>query len=167
MEKINEILKSEFYLKNKVIILASIFLILIVIVRILVTSNSENAAHETNLDSENFSTFIPKGFSLVPIDVENYKSLDSVLGQFGTVDVFTKNTTKNSQTLIKLASNVKAFRSQAEPSNIGLLVPSEAVTLILSQREGIFLALSSNENSGTVIEKHLKKFSNRKIILSN
>jgi len=167
MEKINDLLKNEFYIKNKMTIWTFLFLSMIVLTRIIVGSNSEKMNNEEFRDSENFSTFIPKGYSLVPIDVVNYKSLDSVLGQFGTVDVFTKNTSQKSSTLVKLASNVKALRSQAESSNIAVLVPTEAVLLLLSQTEGLFLALSSSENSGTIIEKPLRKFSNRKIILSN
>ena len=34
------------------------------------------------------STFIPKGFVLVPIEVANYESLDSILGKHGVVDLY-------------------------------------------------------------------------------
>src|ERR1035437_10610139 len=60
-------------------------------------------------------TYIPKGFVLVPIEVQNYEALDSILGQFGVVDLFQSLSPENpGQHLI--ARNVRILRAPQNPS---------------------------------------------------
>src|SRR5690349_14215407 len=44
-----------------------------------------NSSAVSDIDSSiaGLDTFIPKGFVLVPIDVQNYEALDSILGKYG------------------------------------------------------------------------------------
>jgi hypothetical protein len=46
---------------------------------------------ELNQSEELASTFIPAGYVLVPIEVANFEALDSILGQFGIVDLYARS----------------------------------------------------------------------------
>lgn len=38
---------------------------------------------------QDVTTFIPDGHQLIPIEIANYEALDSVLGQYGVIDLYT------------------------------------------------------------------------------
>ncbi len=62
-------------------------------------------------------TYIPDGFVLVPIDVQNLASLDAMVGQFGVVDLYTENQD------LAVATGLRIIRSPKDPSQFGVLVP--------------------------------------------
>ena len=57
----------------------------------------ENSTPIINVSQEftKADTYIPKGHTLVPIEIANYKSLDSIIGKFGVVDLRFGKYTKN------------------------------------------------------------------------
>lgn len=115
---------------------------------------SKNSAHhQKSGSSESIDLLIPDGQSLVPIEVANYETLDSLIGQFGTVDLFSVdplNLAKNQ----KIASRVKLLRSPRNPSHFAILVPHQMAQHIL-QFKGPFVVSVLNPKlaSGTNFEK--------------
>src|SRR4051812_35626944 len=61
---------------------------------------------------EGIDTLIPAGFVIIPIDVQNYESLDSLLGKFGVGDLF-KGEGKNGRLV---ARNIRILRAPKNPS---------------------------------------------------
>jgi hypothetical protein len=76
------------------------------------------------------TTMIPKGFVLVPIEVQNYEALDSILGRFGIVDLFQAPTHEGS-TQHLVARNVRILRAPQNPTHFAVLVMEEKVGEIL------------------------------------
>ena len=52
------------------------------------SGESQASARPEPESVEDAATYIPDGFVLVPIEVANFESLDSILGKFGVVDLF-------------------------------------------------------------------------------
>jgi hypothetical protein len=67
----------------------AILIIFFALLAALVGSNSSNGqiAHAPESTAA-LDTFIPNGFVLVPIEVQNLAALDSMVGQFGVIDLY-------------------------------------------------------------------------------
>ena len=76
-------------------------------------------------------TYIPKGFVLVPIDVQNYEALDSILGQLAVVDLFQSSNAQNPQSHL-VARNVRLMRAPRNPSHFAILVSESEVSRVLA-----------------------------------
>jgi hypothetical protein len=86
-------------------------------------------------------THIPKGFVLVPIEIENYESLDSVFGQFGIVDLFQKAGV--------IARNVRLLRAPNNPGRFAVLVPEREAERLLRQGSVFSVTVKRNQAAGT------------------
>ncbi len=104
---------------------------------------------------ESADTMIPAGFVLVPIEVQNFDSLDSILGQFGIVDLY-QSPLKPGGKPFRVASRIKILRAPLNPSHFAVLVKeadspsllvSTAPFTVIVQRSGI-----SKDKNGTTIE---------------
>jgi hypothetical protein len=97
---------------------------------------------------ETASTFIPAGFVLVPIEVANYESLDSILGQFGVVDLYRTSSDERSKP-VKVATHVKILRAPLNPSHFAVLAPENESQKLVTY-SGPFTVVVQNPNrSGT------------------
>lgn len=96
---------------------------------------------------ENFTTdtIIPAGFVLIPIDLQNSRSLDGIMGPFGVVDLFTVPV-QMGQVGTKVGDNIKIIRSPYDPSQFAVLVPEDQSALIV-QHGGQFTAVIQNPKS--------------------
>jgi hypothetical protein len=88
-------------------------------------------------ENPGIDTYIPKGFVLVPIEVQNYEALDSILGKYGIVDLF-RNQTEGGRVL---ARNVRILRAPKNPSSFAVLVEEAQAAKILSQQGGVFVVV--------------------------
>lgn len=88
------------------------------------------------------STFIPEGFVLVPIELANFESLDSILGKFGIVDLYLPAESPRAQAR-KIATHVKILRAPLNPSHFAVLV-REAESARLVTQIGPFIAVVQN-----------------------
>lgn len=93
---------------------------------------------------------IPSGFVLLPIEVENYESLDSVLGQMGVVDLYQNQAGSNKRSLV--ASFVRILRNPHNPNQFSILVPEKNAALITNHFGPYFVSLRPRKN-GTGFEK--------------
>ncbi|MES2857350.1 MAG: hypothetical protein V4692_15880 [Bdellovibrionota bacterium] len=103
----------------------------------------------TAIDRESASTFIPAGFVLVPIEIANFQSLDSILGQHGVVDLFKPSSEPDGRP-IRVASKIKILRAPLNPSHFAVLAPEEESAALVSY-QGAFTVVVQNpkESSGT------------------
>lgn len=93
-------------------------------------------------------TLIPKGFVLVPIEVQNYEALDSILGRLGVVDLFQGGgESAVSQRLV--ARNVRILRAPQNPSHFAILVREEEVSRILQQGGQFTVIVKRQQSDGT------------------
>lgn len=101
------------------------------------------------------TTLIPRGYVLVPVEVQNYEALDSILGRFGMVDLF--------QGGRLIARNVKILRAPQNPSQFAILVAEERTDEILKTGGPLTVIVKRNESAGTEFVKN-EKPKRRKIV---
>jgi hypothetical protein len=93
-------------------------------------------------------TLIPRGFVLVPIEVQNYEALDSILGRFGVVDLFQGGVEPAvAQRLV--ARNVRILRAPQNPSHFAILIREEEVPRILQQGGQFTVIVKRQQSDGT------------------
>jgi len=103
--------------------------------------------------SDGIDTMIPAGFVIIPIDVQNYESLDSLLGKFGVGDLF-KGDGKNGRLV---ARNVRILRAPKNPSHFAVLTPESQAQSILANQGNFYVALKGPNQTGTqIVEQPLK-----------
>lgn len=87
----------------------------------------------------NVDTLIPRGFVLVPIEVQNYEALDSILGKFGMVDLFQAGPSEGSPQRL-VARNVKILRAPQNPNHFAILIAENEAPAIL-KTGGLFTVI--------------------------
>lgn len=97
---------------------------------------------------------------LLPIEVENYRALDQILGNFGVVDLYTATEGQGKSTLV--AQGVKILRSPNSPEHLAVLVRDDLVNPILQNGTRFSVAVQSPEKTGTKIVN--RKPARRRII---
>ena len=107
-------------------------------------NETQKIAENTVPEESQFTpdTIIPEGYVLVPIQLQNFASLDSMIGQFGVVDLFTayEDPTMKSR---KVGNRLKLIRAPLNPSQFAVLVPDTEADLILSHT-GFYNAVIQN-----------------------
>lgn len=89
-------------------------------------------------------TYIPKGFVLVPIELENFDSVSALIDQFGVIDLYAGAPQATGS--VKIASRVKMLRAPLNPQLFAVLVPEKDSTAIM-KRQGPFWAVVQNRDS--------------------
>lgn len=144
-EKIEKVLKHKHFYKS--------FLILSLVFLVLSQSEKPKQKKLPSLD-----THIPLGHVLIPIEVQNYKSLDRVLGQYGVVDLYqTSSSGTNYGQLV--AQRIKILRSPKDPNSFAVLAPDNQASEIV-QKTGPFTVVIQNPKKNgiqIVIKKKIKR----------
>lgn len=126
-----------------------------VILSLLMTAKS-NSHHGGVLSPQSIDTLIPDGFTLVPIEVQNVDSLDSILGPKGVVNLLAPPRREGAKTRL-VARRVPILRAPLNPSHFAVLVP-ESISRSITQEPGPFWVVIQNPNQqGMSFEKNLKK----------
>lgn len=94
---------------------------------------------KVSADPIELDIMIPAGFVLLPIEVENYESLDSVLGQMGVVDLYQNQNGKSKRDLV--ASFVRILRNPHNPNQFSILVPEKNAHTITNNFGPYFVSL--------------------------
>jgi hypothetical protein len=105
-------------------------------------SASPAPSADTAADPYSADTFIPNGFVLVPIDIQNIDSLSSMIGQFGLVDLFTTSNL-NQKSGLRVGRRLKLLRAPLNPQQFAVLVPEEEAGELL-KAIGPFVAVIQN-----------------------
>lgn len=82
---------------------------------------SEQRESKSPGEAADVATYIPKGFVLVPLEVQNYEALDSILGRFGWVDLY-RGEAGGASKLHLVARNVRLLRAPLNPSHFAVLI---------------------------------------------
>jgi hypothetical protein len=101
-------------------------------------------------DVETAATFIPEGFVLVPIEVSNFESLDSILGKYGVVDLYAPADDPKRQA-VKIAERVRILRAPLNPSHFAVLIPESDSQRIVMHPGPLLVVVQPQTVSGTKI----------------
>src|SRR5690606_30390865 len=74
----------------------------------------------------------PRGFSLVPIELENQEALNSLIGPRAVVNLY-KNSPLGDQRGRLIGRNLRLLRAPLNPDKFAVLVPVEEVPLFMTQ----------------------------------
>ena len=99
---------------------------------------------------EDAATYIPDGFVLVPIEVANYESLDSIMGAFGVVDLFVGSDNPKVRPR-KVAERVKILRAPLNPSHFAVLVPDSESQKIVAYSGALTVVVQNPKKSGPTL----------------
>ena len=121
--------------------------------QILLTWKS-NLAEEVQVHKPDaLDTFVPLGFTLVPIKIENQTEMGSLIDNFALVDLHKKDVTE------VIESNVRLLRSPRNPDVFAVLVEQERAKDLISKYGAIFTISLKNPDSQT------KPVSKKRIII--
>lgn len=97
-------------------------------------------------------TYIPDGYVLVPIEIQNVDSLSSLIGNYAVVDLFRGPRSQ------KVGKRLKLLRAPLNPQQFAVLVPEGEVSTLL-QTPGPFWAAIQNpqQSKASEISKSKKK----------
>jgi hypothetical protein len=101
-------------------------------------------------------TYIPAGFVLVPVEVANYESLDSILGQFGIVDLYLQPASPGRRS-VKIAEKIKLLRAPLNPNHFAVLAREEDSARLVSYAGPFTVVVLNPSRDGTEIEKSDEK----------
>lgn len=99
-------------------------------------------------DVESAATFIPAGFVLVPIEVANYESLDSILGKHGIVDLYLPISADRKRP-VKVAERVRILRAPLNPGHFAVLVSEAESPRLVTTSEPFTVVVQPLKGSGT------------------
>lgn len=119
----NLITLKKIYSQKKDKILFAVLLLLIVSAMALPMSKSETTAHAAPPEAD---TLIPNGFVLVPIELENQRSLDSIVGSHAIVNLY-KGSQLTDQKGKLVARHLRLLRAPLNPEQFAVLVPENDV----------------------------------------
>jgi hypothetical protein len=114
---------------------------------------SESTAAKPEAESvQEAATYIPEGYVLVPIEVANFESLDSILGKFGVVDLFVGSEDPRVRPR-KLAERVKILRAPLNPNHFAVLVPDNESQKIVAYSGALTVVVQNPNKSGPTLVK--------------
>ncbi len=112
------------------------------------SSGQETQAAASVSKTSSLDTFIPQGYVLIPIELENYNSVDSILGTYGIVDLYSAGDGENRKTK-PLARRIKILRAPQNPSQFAVLVPEQQAALFFRGQSVFFAAIQNPKETGT------------------
>ncbi len=108
-------------------------------------------------------TYIPKGESLVPIQVSNYESLDQIIGQYGVVDLLSTPLTPTEKAK-RVAYAVKLIRSAKSPRHFSVLIPAEEAPKLAGYSGEFTVVVRNPKLIGTKFVKENTKPQKRRVV---
>lgn len=112
---------------------------------------------------ESIDTYIPADKGLYTIEVENYESLDQIIGQFGVVDLYSVPLSREKRAKLVIRK-VKIVRTAKSPRHFNVLLEEDQVG-VFAGHIGTFTALVRNPKVvGTKIVKEKGPSKRRRIL---
>ena len=134
--------------KNRTLLIA--IAAMLAIIAVVQTQTSNRSITDEHPDSAD--TYIPAGFVLVPIELQNSESLSSLIGSYGVVDLFVGGQGAKHQ---RVGQRLKLLRAPLNPQQFAVLVPEAQVNRLLAAT-GPYWAVLQNpaeKRSGEISEK--------------
>ncbi len=111
-----------------------------------------SSTEPTVVSPSSADTYIPEGFVLVPIEIQNSESFSSLIGDFAVVDLFRG---PHSQ---PVGRRLKMLRAPLNPQQFAVLVPEAEVSSLLQNAGAFWVAIQNpNMTKDSEIAKHSKK----------
>lgn len=141
--------------------------IMLGLVSALVGLQESDPSPRSEVSHESVDTFIPKGFVLIPIELQNADSLSSIIGEMGgVVDLYTIRTETHKGGL-KIGARLKLLKAPLNPQQYAVLVPEQQSHKVLAFA-GPFMAVIQNpEEKGSEITSHQNRSPKVQIHYSN
>ena len=140
------------------IIVIVLFLLALIFAEIQKQSTTKST--ETNFinskEQESLDTMIPKGFVLIPIEIQNLESLDSIFGAFGVVDLYSSSDAGSGQKKTLIARRIKLLRAPYNPNIFAVLAPENFAEKILQHNSRFFVSLQNPSQEPTKYETNQK-----------
>ncbi len=121
----------------------------------LVASSNNSAQNPSEVPQvDSVDTMIPKGYILVPLELENIEQIGSLIGNSGVVDLYTGGTETKKRRLV--ASRVKVIQAPFNPQVYAALIP-ESEGSVIQNYLGPFRAVVQNpKQSGSSVQREIK-----------
>jgi hypothetical protein len=132
-------MKYKQQLKNNIHLVISFSILIVVSVVSAYTRDNKEIPIDRPVEVD---TIIPKGYVLVPLELENKDAISSVIQNFGVIDLFTGNP-ENGRSK-KIASRIKLIRAPYNPNLFAALVKENLSERIL-QESGPYFAVIQNK----------------------
>lgn len=147
--------KKDIFLKtplNKEDKQLTIFLIIFIIIGVMTaTYHLQGADSKKPIDlhtPDRMDTAIPKGLRLYEIEISNYELLDSIIGQYGVVDLFTTPLNPNEKAK-RVAYSVRIVRAPKNPNKFAVLAPDSEIEKLASYHGTFTVAVKNPNEAGT------------------
>lgn len=122
---------------------------------------------KNELNQESVDTFIPKGFVLIPLELQNSDSLSSIIGEMGgVVDLYTVRT-ENHKGGLKIGSRLKILKAPLNPQQYAVLVPEQQSHQVLAFTGPFMAVIQHPEERGSEINSHQDRSSKIQIHYNN
>lgn len=133
--------------RNRTLSIAIAVMLIIIICVHVSSDTSPEVIEEVSAD-----TYIPDGYVLVPIELQNSDSLSSLIGAYAVVDLFRGPRSQ------KVGKRLKLLRAPLNPQQFAVLVPEAEVSNLL-ETPGPFWAAIQNpqQNKAAEIASRSKK----------
>ena len=153
------------------------FLIIIALCWFSQARSHDPQARTQNPDSEMIDspdTVIPKGFVLVPLDLQNADSLGSMMDQFAIVDLYMGSAPGAHESSFgarlgssrKVGSHLRLIRAPLNPKTFAVLVPEAQAPHLVSASGSLFAVIQNSKLKGQgqleqtpIHENHVKYYS--------
>lgn len=107
-----------------------------------------NPGAQKKLDPTQVDTFIPLGYVLIPIEVQNYESLDSILGSYGIVDLYSVNAA-GVRSKSAVVRGIKILRAPLNPNHFAVLSPEARAAQIVGAGSTFNVVVQNPKAVGT------------------
>ena len=136
--------------RNRVLAIAVVAMFLIISAVQIWGPQAKTETEQTDIATAD--TYIPEGFVLVPIELQNSDSLASLIGGDAVVDLFRG---PHSQ---KVGKRLKLLRAPLNPQQFAVLVPEDQVSTLLSSPGPFWAAIQNpQQTKQTEIASRAKK----------
>ncbi len=115
----------------------------------LLLQNSPNAQVPETVKRATAYSYIPKGYSLVPIDIINHESVNALIESSAVANLYSSNEQmKKSRLLVKKA---RILRAPLNPEQFGVLVPESFTDSLMSFGASFIVTLQKDEESHPIL----------------
>lgn len=128
--------------KNQTLLIALAAMLILVFI---FQPHEHDTKNDTPATVESVDTYIPAGFVLVPIEIQNTEQLSSFINDYAIVDLFSfqKGQVKN-----KVAQKLKLLRAPLNPQQFAVLVPEGQTSQLLSNPGPFWVAVQNPNHNG-------------------
>jgi len=136
---------------NQIIFVGVAFCFILILFSASEKTTSPGTAEQSALAAaDDIDTFIPAGFVLVPIEIQNFEAVQAMVGAFAVVDLYSE------AKITPVAQNLKLIRSPKDPSQMAVLVEENSSSQLVRYGQKPFLVVVQNrhKNQPQIVEKN-------------